>query len=136
MNRNFVGGGIAAGLAGLLWVVLFAACGNGGGEPAAPLKKVVDLDIKAFAAEVRGDLAEDGRLDSFLIFDARLPGEYEIRRIPGAISMPFGGAPMDPGKQFFTNPATGRMGVEALTLPDGSAIPKGRRMIFYSGRSG
>ncbi len=136
MNRVSIWRGIAAGLAGLLWVVTMAACGNGGGESAAPTKKVVDLDIKAFAAEVRRDLAEDGRLDSFLIFDARQPREYEIRRIPGAISLPYGGAPLNPGKQFFTNPATGKTGIDAMTLPDGSAIPKGRRMVFYSGRSG
>lgn len=136
MNRECDWGGIVAGLAGLLWVVTFTSCGNGGGEPAALKKNVVDLDIKVFAAEVRKDLAEDGRLDSVLIFDSRLPREFEVRFIPGAISLPFRGSQMEPEKQFFDNPATGKTGMEALTMPDGSAIPKGRRMIFYSGRSG
>ena len=136
MSEFFGPGRLAAGFVGLLAVALFAACGEGGGEPAAPVKNVIDLDIKAFAAEVRADLAEDGRLDSFLIFDARLPKEFEIRSIPGAISLPFAGAPLQPGKQFFTNPATGLTEIAALTLPDGSPIQKGRRMIFYSGRSG
>jgi len=120
----------------LLAVCLFVACGDGGGGPAAPKKTVVDLDIKAFAEEVRQDLVADGRLDSFLILDARLPREFEIRSLPGAISMPYWGTPTEPNQQRFRNPATGKTGAEALTMPDGSPIPKGRRMIFYSGRSG
>ena len=127
----------AAGLAAVVLAVwLYSACGNGGGESAVPTKNVVDIDIKVFAEEVRQDLIADGRLDSFLVLGARLPSEFEIRSIPGAISMPYGGSTMDPNKQFFSNPVTGRTGAEALTMPDGSPIPRGRRMIFYSGRSG
>ncbi len=120
-----------------VWAALVSvACGDAGVEPPAPKAKVVDLDIKAFAAEAHADLAEDGRLDSFVLLDARLPAEFDVRSIPGAISLPYVGDPIDPLSRIFTNPHTGKTGAAALTLPDGSPIPKGQRMIFYSGRSG
>ncbi len=126
-------------LSGVLFLcaaLLSVACGDAAVEVPAPEKNVVDIDIKAFAAEVHADLAQDGRLDSFLLFDVRSPAEFELRSIPGAISLPFVGTVADRRDQVFTNPHTGQTGAAALTRSDGSVIPKGQRMIFYSGRSG
>jgi rhodanese-related sulfurtransferase len=116
-------------------IFLFLAC-NGEPEVTDPSKQVSDIDIKVFKKELHADLVADGSLDGFVVVDARMPTEFAVRSIPGAICVSYAGDPIDPLTRRFLNPLTGKMDLEALTLPDGSPIPKGKRIVFYSGRSG